>query len=98
MTKKVATKKTPEITFEVRLIGPGIEPDLIPPRAMFDAIAAIQDIASGRDPFETSTVPEGKQISLVDVKKGSAVYCCRARDPKSALSNLGRIGKLLASD
>ncbi|MEX0716300.1 MAG: hypothetical protein WD066_06935 [Planctomycetaceae bacterium] len=98
MAKKTAKTKRPEPTLEVRFVAPGLAPEKIPLRAVSDVLAAVQDLASGRDPFETPHVPPEKSIGLVDVRRGSAIYRCVARAPEEALSNLGRIGSLLMSE
>lgn len=85
-------------TFEVRFVGPGVDPGEIPLRAVSDAMSAIQDLASGRDSFETASVPQEKSISLVDVRKGSAIYSCVSRAPDEALANLSRVGAILSGD
>jgi hypothetical protein len=94
----MATKKNSEVpaTFEVRFIAPGIAPEKIPLRAVSDALSAVQDLAAGRDPFETSHVPPEKGTSLVDVRSGSAVYRIVSRSPAEALQNLRHVGSLLA--
>lgn len=97
----MAKKKTPRTvakpTFEVRFIGPEIAPEKIPIRAVSDALSAIQDIASGRDPYEEQQVSPEKAIGLVDVERGSAVYSCVARAPKEALENIERVGLLISA-
>lgn len=92
----MATKK-PEPTFEVRFVGPGLLPERIPLRAVSEALSAVQDLASGRDPFETQQVPPDKAIGLLDVRRGSAVYSCVSRAPEEAVANLGRVAKLLST-
>jgi len=92
MTKK--NSATP--TFEVRLIAPGLLPEQIPLRTVSDTLSAVQDIASGRDPFEKRRVAPEKSIGLIDVRPGSVVYCCLSRSPDEALGNLERVGTILA--
>jgi hypothetical protein len=89
MTKKL------EETFELRFVGPEIRPEKLPLRAVSEALSAIQDIASGRDPFETQQVPPDKSIGLTRIRRGSAIYACVARDPSSAITNLTRLRELL---
>jgi len=93
----MAKKHKPETTFIVRFVGEGLSPDRIPFRAVSEALSAIQDLASGRDPFETQQVPPDKTIGLVDVQSGSAKYLCVARAPDEAVHNLNRFGHLLTS-
>ncbi len=89
--------KKPLATFEVRLVGPDVLPEKIPLRVVSDALSAVQDIASGRDPFEEQHVSPERSINLLDVRRGSAAYSCIARAPKEAVTNLTRFGSLLSS-
>ncbi len=88
------SKPTP--TFEVRFVGLDLSPEKIPLRAVGDALSAVQDLASGRDPMVTLHVPQDKGIGLVKVRRGSAVYDCVSRAPQEAIENLERVGSLLA--
>lgn len=97
MAKKKSAKANVTGTFEVRLVAPGLLPEEIPLRAVSDALSAVQDLASGRDPFEQQQVPPEKGIRLVDVGRGSAVYYCLSRAPDNALLNLSRVGALLSA-
>lgn len=102
MSKKQPATKKPaagasEVTFEVRFVAPALIPEKIPLRAVSDALSAVQDLASGRDPFETAQVPPEKGIGLVDVRSGSAVYACVSRAPDEALANLKRVGEMLSA-
>lgn len=87
--------KKPEPTFVVRLVAAGLVPESVPLRLVNDALTAVQDIASGRDPLEEDRVPTEKSIGLLDIKRGSAVYSCVARVPEEAVSNLSKVGPLL---
>ncbi len=87
----------PQPTFEVRLVGPDLAPEQLSIRAVNDVLSAVQDLASGRNPFEIRQVPPDKTISLSRVRSGSAVYTCVARAPSEARANLTRMGKLLTS-
>ncbi len=89
-------KKKPRPTFEVALLGDAA-PEQLPLRVVSDALAAVQDLASGRDPYELQAVPDELAIGLLDVRRGSAVFQCVARDPQLALSNLTLAGQLLAA-
>jgi hypothetical protein len=91
------TNEKPIPTFEVRFIAPGISPAKLPLRAVSDVLSAVQDLASGRDPFETPHVPQEKSIGLVDVTTGSAIYRVVSRAPSEALLNLRRVGMLLSA-
>jgi hypothetical protein len=90
-----ASKPTP--TFEVRLVAPDLIPENLPLRAVNEVLSAVQDLASGRDPYELSHVPPEKGISLANVRSGSAVYTCVSRSPDEARANLSQVGKLLSS-
>lgn len=92
---KTSRKTVAEPTFEVRFEGPGITPEVVPLRAVSEALSAVQNLASGRDVFETRRVPEAKSIGLVDVKRGSAVYACVARSPTEASKNFAVVGEIL---
>ena len=72
----MASKRTATATFVVRFVGPDVAPERIPLRAVTDALSAVQDLASGRDPFETQHVPPDKGIGLIRVRGGSARYFC----------------------
>lgn len=89
--------KAPEPTFEVRFVGTGISPEKIPLHYVSDALAAIQDIASGRDPLETRYVPPDKSVGLLKVRRGSAVYSCISRSPNEARENLRLVGKMVST-
>jgi len=93
----MAKKQTASPTFFVRFVGKGLSPATVPLRAVNDALSAVQDLASGRDPFETAQVPPEKLVGLVDVKAGSASYACAARAPGDAIHNLSEIGTMLTS-
>lgn len=95
--KKKAARKKPDLFFEVRFVGTDLAPDKISLRNVSDALSALQDLASGRDPYETDRVPHDKGIGLVKVLKGSAVYRCISRAPEEALKNLSRVGEILSS-
>lgn len=91
-------KKKPPLTFEVRFVAQGLVPEEIPLRAVSDALSAVQDLASGRDPAEVPQVPAEKRIALMDVRRGSAVYSCVARTPREATANLASVGAMLSSE
>lgn len=93
----MAKTPAPESTFEVRFVAPGLVPEKIPLHAVSEVLAAIQDLASGRDPFESRQVPPAKAIGLLKVKRGSAVYSCVSQAPDEARQNLKLIGKMLSS-
>ena len=94
--KPVSKARKGAPTLEVRFVAPEIAPERIPLRAVSDALSAVQDLASGRDPFETPHVPPEQGIGLVKVRKGSAVYSCVAHAPDLARRNLSNVAVLLA--
>lgn len=87
----------PTPTFSVRFVADDISPQQVPLRAVNDALSAVQDIASGRDPFITTKVDPGKSINLVRVRGGSAVYSCISHAPEEAMANLARAGALISA-
>jgi len=97
MAKKKQAQPKPGATFEVRFVATDLLPEKIPLRAVNKVLSAIQDIACGRDPFEDKPVPEDKTIRLINVRRGSAVYCCISHAPEEAVENLARAGTLLTS-
>jgi hypothetical protein len=94
----MASKKRASPTFEVRFVAEGLAPEQVPVRAFSRALSAVQDLASGRDRFETSHVPPEKGIGLVRVRRGSAVYSCVSHAPEEARANLAHVGELLSSE
>lgn len=96
MAKKKSAMADTTATFDVRLAAPGLVPERIPLRAVSDVLSAVQDLASGRDPFEQQQVPPEKGIGLIHVRRGSAVYSCLSHAPDEALANLTRVGELLS--
>lgn len=98
MVKKHSSDNSTQATFEVRFVAPGLRPDKIPLRAVGEALSAVQDLAAGRDPYDTPHVPPEKGIGLVDVRGGSAIYSCTSRAPDEALENLGRLGLILSEE
>jgi len=97
MARKKSARAKTTATFEVRFVARDLLPEKIPLRAVSDALSAVQDLASGRDPFEQQHVPPEKGIGLIHVRRGSAVYSCLSRAPDEALANLARIGALLSA-
>ncbi len=93
----MSSKRAPAATFDVRFIAPNLSPELLPLRTVNEALSAVQDLASGRDPYECSRVPVEKSIGLVKVRRGSAVYSCVSHSPDEAVMNLTNIGALLSS-
>lgn len=89
--------KRPTPTFSVRFVADGLSPHEVPLRAVSDALAAVQDLASGRDPFVTAKVDPQKAINLVEVRGGSAIYSCVSHAPEEAMTNLIRVGAMLAA-
>jgi hypothetical protein len=97
MATKRQSGAKPSPTFEVRFVGRDLLPEKIPLRAVSEALSAVQDIASGRDPYEEQHVQPEKGIGLLDVRRGSAVFSCVARCPEEAVTNLRRVGALMAA-
>lgn len=90
--------ETPQPTFVVRFVGEGIRPERVALRAVSDALAAVQDMASARDPFTMPHVPPEKAIGLLNVTPGSAQYFCVARSPDVARQNLLQVAAVLTDD
>jgi hypothetical protein len=90
-------QKKPEPTFEVHFSGSGVHPELLPLRSVSDALKAVQDLASGRDPYVTPRVDPEHGIGLLDIKRGSATFRCLSHSPKEAVRNLNRVAKLLSN-
>lgn len=97
MAKKTPATAKPTATFEVRFVGSDVLPEKIPLRAVSDALSAVQDLASGRDPFEETQVDPAKSIRLLAVRRASATYQCLARAPREAIANLNRVAHILSS-
>jgi len=89
-------KKKAEPTIIVRFIGESITPANVPIGTVTSALSAVQDLASGRNRFETQHVPRDKSIGLVDVRSGSASYVCVSRAPVEAVTNLKLVGQILS--
>lgn len=89
--------KRPTPTFSLRFVADGLSPHEVPLRAVSDALSAVQDLASGRDPFVTAKVDPGKAINLVEVRGGSAIYSCVSHAPAEAMSNLTRVGAMISA-
>ena len=94
--KPALGKKNHSPKLEVRFVAPGLKPARVPLRTVADALSAVQDLASGRDPFESKQVPIEKAIGLVDVKAGSAVYVCESPAIDEARLHLTNAGQLIA--
>jgi hypothetical protein len=89
--------KKPNPTFTVRFVKEGLSPETVPWRAVSEAISAVQDLASGRDPLEMRVVPPDKTIGLLNVRRGSAVYSCISHVPDEARQNLRIVGRVLSN-
>ncbi|MCC6492639.1 MAG: hypothetical protein IT424_06435 [Pirellulales bacterium] len=89
-------KRKPAATFELRFVAPDLVPEAISLRNVSDALAAVQDLAVGRDPWEMASVPAEKSIGLLDVKRGSAVFECLSHSPQEAIANLSRVAGILS--
>ena len=96
MAKKTSKREKP--TFEIRMVGGGVKPELVPINLVNEALVAVQDIVAGRDSFEDSaTVEKDQLINLVDVKRGSAVYSVYSKNPSPAIGNIKSLGRKLKS-
>jgi hypothetical protein len=93
----MAKMQRPTSTFSVRFVADDISPQQVPLRAVSDALAAVQDLASGRDPLVMPKVDPEKAINLVDVKHGSAIYSCLSHAPAEAMVNLALAGSLIST-
>jgi len=88
-------KKAPP-TFNVVLKGPNITPERVHLRQLSELLGAVQVFAGGHDVESEEDAPVDEEtlaISLVDVKRGSAVFQCHAPDAKTVLANLRLTGK-----
>lgn len=84
-------------TFSVVLSGPTMSPEKVTVRTLSDILSAVQTLVSGRDVEEDEeNESEADALSLLDVKKGSAIFPCLARRA-NAVDNLRRIGKFYSS-
>jgi hypothetical protein len=90
-------QKKPEPTFEVHFSDPKVNPESLPLRSVSDALSAVQDLASGRDPFVTRHVDREQSIGLLDIRRGSATFRCLSHSPKDAIRNLNRVARLLSN-
>jgi hypothetical protein len=90
------TQKQPSPTFEIHLRGPRVLPEEVPLHHLSDILAAVQRLASGRDPDDDSGDEDVEEtddsIGLLKVKRGSAIFQCVARNPRVALKNLSGAG------
>jgi len=88
-------------TFAIALTGGGVHPEKVTVRTLSEILSAVQTLVSGRDeePDEdkgTDEVPvEPDALSLIGVRKGSAVFPCVSRR-LGALENLKRVGRFLS--
>lgn len=87
-----------QATFAVVLSGPTVSPEKVTVRTLSEILSAVQTLVSGRDlddDEEAETAEsEVDALSLLDVKRGSAVFPCLARRP-NAVDNLRRVGRFL---
>jgi len=93
----MATPKRPPPTFEVEFDGPGIYPEYIPLGTLARALSAVQRLAVGAeiaDGDEAEQEAESK-VSLLQLRRGSAVCVFRSEVPELALANLQETGAVL---
>ena len=81
----------------MRFSAPQVDPESIPLRSVSDALSAVQDLASGRDPYVTRHVAIEQSIGLLDIRRGSATFRCLSHSPRDAVRNLSRVARLLAN-
>jgi Fe-S cluster biosynthesis and repair protein YggX len=93
------TVKPPSPTFEIQLRGPGVVPEDVPLHYLSDVLAAVQRLASGRDPDDDVGDEDAEDvddsIGLLKVKRGSAIFQCVAKNPRIALKNLSGAGRFI---
>lgn len=87
--------KKPQPSFQVRLTGTGLVPERVPLRAFTDTLSAVQRLASGRSAEDES--PHANPVSLLDIRRGSAVYECVAKDANFAVSRFESLGQMLGN-
>jgi hypothetical protein len=93
----MATPKKPPPTFEVEFNGPGIYPEHIPLGTLTRALSAVQRLALGDevpDTEEADQTLEGK-VSLLQMRRGSAICVFRSELPELAIDNLRETGAVL---
>jgi hypothetical protein len=84
--------RKPKPDLEVFFSGDRVYPELIPIRAVADALAAIHRLGLGEDLEEES---DASTLRLLDVIRGSATFRCVASDAKELISGLRRAGPQL---
>ena len=87
MSKKPAT-------FEVHFRGGEISPERIPLNSLSRALGAVQRLSIGEALVDEEAAPKGA-ISLLGVKRGSAIYPCVSDLPAEAKANLLAAGRVL---
>ena len=76
--------KKPAPTFQVRLKGKGMSPEIVSIGRMNDLLAALQTLSRS-------------EIRLIDVKRGSTVYQFYANDEELTLRSLATCGKAISN-
>jgi len=95
----------PPPAFEVYFEGDHIYPEAVPVRSLADALSALQRLASSvpateepDDEDDEDEAPvEGHALSLIKIRRGSAVYRVAGPPPFEAQANLETAGRLLAT-
>lgn len=97
-------KKKPTPVFEVVFEGSGIYPEKIPLGTLNQVLSAIRRLATATEPPEEEPEPneeseqlvlDDERISLLDVKRGSAVLRFFCPDTIPAIENLRKAGRVL---
>jgi hypothetical protein len=87
--------KKPKPIFEVLFEGPEVYPEKIPFSTLSRALAAIQHLASGREPSLPKEESEETAVRLVGVGRGSAAFQFVGPAPALAISFLREAGRVL---
>src|SRR5690348_4375649 len=86
--------RKPPPAFEVWFEAKGLHPESIPLTTLSRALSAVQRLVSGdsRDRDEEETESPENPLSLMNVKRGSAVFDVAAKSPDDAIQNLRIVG------
>ncbi|HUE69850.1 MAG TPA: hypothetical protein VMP01_03090 [Pirellulaceae bacterium] len=97
----MAKQKKPSPTFEIQLRGTAVVPEKVQLHQLNEMLSAVQRLASGHD-FDESEGDEDAgdgehegAMSLLGVKRGSAIFQCLARNPRDAVRNLAGAGRFI---
>lgn len=105
-----AARKKPNPDFEVRLVGRGLRPWIVPMRALTRALNAVQMLMehtgnpTGSAEFreddeedQEDVMSDMAPLHLIGVVSGSAAYKVAANDPEQAIRTLSETGRNLRS-